>query len=312
MKTLYVQRDGLVIRKNGQDLTVTEGKQIINREPVIALASIVIMGNSQITEQALRFSARNNISIVHADRSGRAAAYTSTFSENDCSLRLLQYSLYSDASARLGIAKEICRCKLNAQKNYLMKRQALHADKRSLFESFFADLEKCSTINQVLGVEGQAAHFYFLQLGSFSSFKGRSRRPAKDVFNSLLNLTYSMILHHLCSVLLSKGFDVSLGFLHSYKNGRPSLGLDVLELFRSEADSFVVNITNRKEFSSSDFLCDAESGGMYLTSGSFRKYLEKYSKAFEDSLPIEEKCTWLHSLLQKSHLSLGYERVLQE
>lgn len=37
---------------------MTEGKTIVAKEPMLGLDGIVIMGNSQITEQALRFAVK--------------------------------------------------------------------------------------------------------------------------------------------------------------------------------------------------------------------------------------------------------------
>jgi CRISPR-associated protein Cas1 len=291
MKTLIVQQDGLKIRKEDRSLVVTEEGHVLTRAPIASLDGIIIMGNSQITEQALRFCAQCHLGIVHAEKNGKIVAFTYSFSEKDSSLRLTQYEAYSNQDTRLVIALDICRKKLLAQKDYLLERRILHMDDRQTFDKYINMLNCCVTINQVLGVEGQAAKLYFQLLSKFSEFSTRSRRPALDNFNTLLNLTYSMILHRICAILLAKGLDISVGFLHAFKNGRPSLGLDVLEQFRPRADAFVVNLINRREFSARDFQVDEVTGGYSLTKDAFKKYLGKFQNTFENNLAIDEACT---------------------
>jgi CRISPR-associated protein Cas1 len=297
MRTLYAHKDGLVIRKSDQSIVITEGKETIAREPVASLASIVVMGNSQVTEQALRFAASNNISIVHADRTGHIVALTNSFSERGSELRMLQYRVYFDEGKRLAVAKHLAGRKLETQESFLKQRRALQFKERHVFKAYYEQLEACTSINQVLGVEGEAARYYFNKLNSFSSFYRRSRRPARDVVNALLNLTYSLMLHRICSALVSKGLDIQIGFLHAYNTRRPSLGLDVLELFRAQADAFVVTLTNRKEFTIDDFELNGSDRGLYLSRQAFKKFMAKFSEGLEPELAIEKEVQRFYTLL---------------
>lgn len=107
--------------------------------------------------------------------------------------------------------------------------------------------------------------------------------------NALLNLTYSLVLHRVCCALVGRGLDIQIGFLHSYNTRRPSLGLDLLELFRTQADAFVVTATNRKEFKAKDFCVDASTQGMQLNKEAFMRYLEKFNENLVPKLEIEKE-----------------------
>jgi CRISPR-associated protein Cas1 len=82
---------------------------------------------------------------------------------------------------------------------------------------------------------------------------------------------------------------VQIGFLHALKSGRPSLALDVLELFRTQADAFVVTLTNRSEFSAKDFE-SIESGEFYLTKAGLKRFLMKFGENAVDDFAIERAC----------------------
>jgi len=295
--TIYAHKPGLVIRKSDQSIVVTEGGRIVAREPVLGLDSIVIMGNSQITEQALRFAVTNDVSIVHANQSGQIIALTHAFSERGSRLRMLQYLVYSDGEKRLRIAKHYCIRKLDAQEAFLKQRRSLPFAQRHVFRDYREQVKACASVNQVLGVEGDAARFYFDKLSSFSLFRHRSRRPATDVMNALLNLAYSLVLHRICSALIGKGLDAQIGFLHAHNDRRPSLGLDLLEPYRARVDAFVVTITNRKEFNADDFHADESTGGMYLGRQAFARFLSKFNESLDLEREIATEVQRLCSLL---------------
>lgn len=297
MKTLYVAEAGTVLHKADNRIEVTKGKIALASEPVTQLDSVVVMGNCQITAQALSSLAKNHVNIIHANSNGKIVAVTTTFQETRCDLRLMQYQAYSNPTIRLQLAKEICAKKIKSEYILLHNKRALGDDGKDVFSILLNDLERCITINEVLGVEGKAANLYFHRVAKISSFIFRSRRPAKDIFNALLNISYAMILSPICSCLLANGFDIQLGFLHSVKNGRPSLALDVLESFRAEADRFVTTITNRKEFSKRDFVIDKDSGGFTLESKAFKKYLEKFHNYFDLDSRIRLECADLKAAL---------------
>lgn len=54
----------------------------------------------------------------------------------------------------------------------------------------------CNRIEEMIGFEGQAAKYYFKGLAACIdkefSFQGRSRRPPRDEFNSMISLGYSI------------------------------------------------------------------------------------------------------------------------
>jgi CRISPR-associated protein Cas1 len=311
MKTLLLYDDGLYITKNNERINVTREGATVFSLPIISISDILIMGNVQITAQAMRFLTSNNVNITHANKAGRLYGFTNNFNETRCTLRLLQYKAFSDEQVRLDFAKEICKGKISEQ--LLMLRHSRREFSRHYTQRIsrlFESVDSCVSVNHVLGTEGRAAKIYFDAVSRMSSFSHRSRRPATDPFNALLNLTYSLVLNRITSVLATKGFDVCIGFLHSIKNGRPSLSLDLLEYFRPRVDKFVIKITNLKEFSEKDFVVDETSGGYYLSNKSFSRFMTKYEKAFSINGDIESLANRFIKALKTNNAEVLNEKQL--
>ena len=64
-------------------------------------------------------------------------------------------------------------------------------------------------------------------------FKSRSRNPAKDEFNAMLNYGYGVLYSMVEKACIIAGLDPYIGFLHTDNYNKKSLVFDVIELFRT-------------------------------------------------------------------------------
>lgn len=87
-------------------------------------------------------------------------------------------------------------------------------------------IEECDDLDQLRGLEGEAAQRYFdcfdsliLQQHDGFSFAGRSRRPPLDNTNALLSFAYSLLASDCTAALQSVGLDPYVGFLHRARPG---------------------------------------------------------------------------------------------
>lgn len=101
----------------------------------------------------------------------------------------------------------------------------------------------------MLGLEGKAARAYFEAISSIMPekyrFAGRSRNPAKDEFNALLNYGYGVLYSLVEKGCIIAGLDPYLGFLHSDSYNKKSLVFDIIEMFRIYVDETVVFLSRR-------------------------------------------------------------------
>ena len=130
------------------------------------------------------------------------------------------------------------------------------------------------------GVEGTSAASYFdvfdLLLRAQFSFGHRSRRPAHNPVNALLNLGYTLVGNEISDRLEAAAFDPRVGFYHGVRYGRSSLALDLLEAHRVRVvDRFTLSLVNRRMLTPEDFVT-TEQHGVRLTRAALRRYLSSF------------------------------------
>ncbi len=85
MTTVYVREHGAVVRKQGEQLLVTQGQQITLKIPVAELTQLVLMGNVQLTTPAAVLLLRMEVDVVLMSYNGtfygRLNLNTSKFAE---------------------------------------------------------------------------------------------------------------------------------------------------------------------------------------------------------------------------------------
>jgi CRISPR-associated protein Cas1 len=111
---------------------------------------------------------------------------------------------------------------------------------------------------------------------------GRNRRPPLDPINGLLSFLYTLVLNDCITAVEGVGLDSQMGFLHALRPGRPSLGLDLMEEFRSVlADRVALTLINRKQLTDKDF--EVRPGGAtYLTDDGRKTVVVAYQKRKQD------------------------------
>jgi CRISP-associated protein Cas1 len=96
------------------------------------------------------------------------------------------------------------------------------------------------------GWEGNAARIYFdsiqLYLPIAYHSKERSRRPAKDIFNALLNYAFGMLYGKVEAACIKAGIDPCLGILHRDDYNRPAWVYDMIESYRIWAEFVVIDL----------------------------------------------------------------------
>lgn len=123
--------------------------------------------------------------------------------------------------------------------------------------------------------------------------------------NALLSFGYMLVLAEAVGTLHGVGLHPALGFLHAPHRDRPSLALDLLELFRQPlVDRLTLSLVNRGVLKADDFH-QAANGAVGLRKPALRRYLGLYERALETEFTGPDgKPTTFRRLLQKPALSL--------
>lgn len=287
MAVIYVKEQGAVIQKTGERIVISKGTNTLFEIPVIQIDNIALIGNVQITTQALHMLMEKGIDVSYLSYSGKYLGHTAAEASKNIFLRFQQYEYYLNEDKRLKMAKTIVGNKIKNQMavisahrwekgQYDWKRDCAQMQKH------MESLKEKVSPNEVLGVEGICSNIYFGAFGHMLKcdfrFEGRNRRPPKDPINVIISLAYTFLTKEMCSALDAESFETYLGFLHGIRYGRKSLALDMMEEFRQPAvDRFVVFFFNKHMIGKYDFEFPDE-GGVILNEDGFQKFCTEYER----------------------------------
>ncbi len=302
MPIVYIKEQGAYIKKVEERLAVEKSGMRLADVPIHTLSDLAIIGNVQISTQAIHLLLKQGIDVsfftFRGDLLGRIASENS----KNIFLRFEQYRLYQDMEKRLRFARNIVENKINHQ-IHLIKNFRFNASENKEMQSEVQDivkkleqiksgLENRRTSNEIMGAEGSGSAVYFRAYGKmFKSdirFEKRSRRPPKDPVNVLLSLGYTLLTKEVESALEAESFETYLGFLHGIRYGRKSLSLDIVEEFRQPViDRLVLRMFNKRMMTEADF--HMEEDRIVLEENGFMKFIKTYEKWMNDSVSMREK-----------------------
>ncbi|MBS5399220.1 MAG: CRISPR-associated endonuclease Cas1 [Lachnospiraceae bacterium] len=285
MAVIYIKEQGAVVQKKGGRIAVSKNAQPLMEFPVSNINGIALMGNVQVTAQALHFLMQQGIDISHYTYGGQYLGQTAAESSKNIFLRLSQYELYNNETRRLEMAAAIVANKISNQLCVISRhRWEEYPEWKKDAEQIRKLQEKISTAettNELLGIEGMCSNIYFRTFGRMFcgdfEFHGRNRRPPRDPINVIISLGYTFLTKEICSALEAESFERYLGFLHGIRYGRKSLALDIVEEFRQPViDSMALKMFNKRMLSKYDF----ENGEdrVILNTDGFRKFCTEYEK----------------------------------
>lgn len=286
MERIDVVEQGCTIKRKDIRFVIYKEGVINESVPYFEVNNIILWGRQNITGPALDLAFEKGIDVIFLTLSGKLKGKIQGEKSKNVYIRLAQYELWRDKEKKLQFSKAIIKNKINNQYK-LLKYYGI--DVPEIIE-IKKNVDSANEIDEVMGFEGIASKIYFdyfkLVMQNDFEFNGRNRRPPKDEVNSLLSLTYSMVLNSILYELETSGLDSYLGFLHAIKYGRQALALDILEEFRQGfCDTFVIRLINRKEVKKEDFVYNEEEG-MRFKPEAFKKYLEKYNNEKESLIKI--------------------------
>jgi CRISPR-associated protein Cas1 len=235
-----------VIRASGREQAISAHK----------VSALVVATGATLSTDAIQLAVAHNIDIVFLDRFGEP--YGRVWQPrwgSTTSIRRRQLEVAGGAEG-LAFARGWVEAKLRHQAEFLAELARRRPGDGAVFRpaldgiaaclgrlgQLTGTLEECRGV--VMGLEGTAGRVYFDCLSRLMPesyrFDGRSRHPAKDGFNAMLNYSYGVLYGHVEKACILAGLDACAGFLHTDNYGKPSLVFDLIEPFRVLADRTVV------------------------------------------------------------------------
>lgn len=232
---------------------------------------ILITTSANITTDALKLAVENNIDVIFLEYSGKPFARVwhsklgsiTTIRRNQLKLRELELGTE--------LVKELIIQKLENQNKHLKKLKLNRSDKKieiinkaiEIIDSHKNNIsilkgDSIMMIREIIeGYEGHSARVYFETLSNLLaekySFDGRSKNPAKDEFNCMLNYAYGILYSRVETACIIAGLDPYIGIMHVDNYNRTSLVFDLIEIYIVYMDEIVFGLFSKRKVKNNMF-----------------------------------------------------------
>jgi CRISPR-associated protein Cas1 len=257
------------------------------------------------------YCSERNISITFLSPSGQFLATVIGEIKGNVLLRKEQYRTSDNEEKSLKIVRNMIMGKIYNSRWVLERATRDHfvridVERIKLQSGYlykaFNKIISAESIDQIRGIEGEAASIYFsvfdeliLQQKDQFRFEKRNRRPPMDKVNALLSFTYTLLAGMCKSSLETVGLDPYVGFMHKDRAGRISLALDLMEELRAiMADRFVLTLINKKMISPDGFFIK-ENGAVIMNDDTRKTVISAWQAKKQELILhpyLNEKIEW--------------------
>lgn len=259
---LVINSRGSYLRKKN-DCFLIKNEDKVFEVSVKKIDSILITTSAYLSTDAVKFAVDNNIDIIFLDNYGNP--YGRVWHSKLGSTTLIRRKQLESSTGETGLnlAKEWVICKIENNIDFLKSLANSRPNKEKIINECVVSLEKKIYMlqkmkgsleekrNSIMAIEGMAGKEYFEALSHIVperfKFNGRSRNPAKDEFNCLLNYGYGVLYSMVEKGCILAGLDPYLGFIHTDNYNKKSLVFDLIEMFRILVDKTVVYLFSKRK-----------------------------------------------------------------
>lgn len=294
---LVINSYGSYLQKNG-DLFRIKTDEKTYEVSAKKVSSILIATAAYLTTDAIKLAIDNNIDIVFIDDFGEpyARIWHCRFGST-ATIRRKQIAI-AEEEAGLEIALGWTRRKLDNQIELLKHLRETRTRKSAEITEYIEKLKKCrqslDTItgtvedkrNTIMGIEGSAGRIYFDALSFIIPepfrFSGRSRNPAQDEFNALLNYAYGVLYSLVEKACIIAGLDPYVGIIHTDNYNKKSLVFDIIENYRVWAEEVVINLFAARKIKKEYF--DRLQNGVSLNKEGRAVLIDAFTRFLDESI----------------------------
>jgi CRISPR-associated protein Cas1 len=271
---------GQLVISNAEDKEAGERKI-----PLANVDGISIFGLAQLTTQLIRKCIAENIPIGYYSDDGHWFGHITSSERIDPLRQRSQVYMTDNPRFCLEWSKNIVRAKIENSLTLLQSMPEVYEfvpEELNGLHHSRKYLQDAETVDSVLGFEGNAAKCYFKCLAKLLRtdeflFDGRSSRPPKDPFNSMLSFGYSLFYRNIIGAIERHGLHPYFAFMHKLKFGHAALASDLIEEYRAPlVDKTVLELVNSGEISREGFY-ENDAGAIYMTIGTAKTLTDAFS-----------------------------------
>jgi len=294
---LVINTYGSYLRKNG-DCFLVKNEDKVFEISVRKVDSIMITTSAYLSTDALKMAIENNIDVIFLDEFGDPYGRVWHSKLGSTVLIRRRQLEVSESKEGLELAKEWVIRKVENQIDFLERLKRPREDKAERLEESIKGLieikQKIAALSgtieerrgTIMAFEGAAGKIYFDSLSHIMperfKFDGRSRNPAKDEFNALLNYGYGVLYSLVEKACIIAGLDPYIGFLHTDNYNKKSLIFDLIEMFRVFVEETVVYLFSGRKVKVEYF--DEVKGGFTLNKDGKALLIEALNKTLDETI----------------------------
>ena len=326
-RDLVVNSRGAYISKidNRFQISVDGIKQEISSNKV---ERILISTSALITTDALKLAVENNIDVIFLDYSGEPFGRVwhsklgsiTTIRRKQLKLKDIDYGTI--------LVKEWIVQKIDGQINHLKKLKLNRSEeKRMIIDNTIREMKKHKSEIKILnnipidllrgtleGHEGYCARQYFDLLSQLIpekyKFSGRSRNPAKDKFNCMINYAYGILYSSIEKGCIIAGLDPYIGIMHTDNYNKTALVFDLIEMYRGYMDEIVFGLFSKRKVKE-DMFEKIKGDGFWLNKVGRQVLIEAVNKRMEEKIKYKGRMIRLSNIIQYDCHNIA-NRILNE
>ncbi len=271
---LHLVESAIKVGLSSGKLTVknAEDGSLVRELPFNDLDGISVFGKAQLSTSLLRGCIEKSIPVLFYSEDGHYFGHLSSSEQINPERQRQQVYMSDNPQFCLGWSKNIVSAKINNSLALLKSNEDIYEFNDSDLQGLFHSLkyvEQAESVSQVLGFEGNAAKNYFDCLSKLLrneefAFQGRSTRPPKDPFNSMLSYGYSVLYRNIIGAIEEAGLNPYFAFMHTIKQGHAALASDLVEEWRALlVDRTALGLVNEGRVDVTDFY-ENDVGAIYM------------------------------------------------
>lgn len=307
---LIINSYGAYLHRRGDRFAV-KNEEKVTEVAADKVETILITTSATLSTDAVALALERNVDIVFLDKFGDPMGRV-WHSKLSSTTRIRRWQLKAEETPEgfalaLGFMVQKAEQQIEFVKDLKKNRQDRSDEFAEVIESMKALLSELQALKgtgkdlreRVMGIEGIISRKYFGILSSSLpkkwQFVGRSRDPAKDWFNAMLNYGYGVLYSHVERGCIIAGLDPYIGILHTDNYNKKSFIFDFIEMFRVYIDRTVMNLIIKRQVKESYF--DLIPGGVYLNKKGKVVLLTALNEMFEQKVKVGRRTVTLRSAI---------------
>lgn len=291
LNTLYITSENAYLCLDGENLVCKLKEQEKFRIPFDNIENIVCFNYLGCSPAIMGKCVSKCIPINFMTPNGKFLAKVCGETKGNVFLRVAQIDKFRENGVTLAsrtMSAKFCNSIQNIKRTLHDNPELRDDEKIKSSMNILVDgtqkLLEASSIEQIIGIEGNCAHGYFsifdkliTNKKSGFQFTYRNKRPPLDEVNALLSFVYTLITNEYAAALETVGLDSYIGFCHALRSGRSSLACDLVEETRCLVERFVLTLINLRIITKQDFEKQV-SGAVWLNEDGRRKVLTRWQE----------------------------------